>query len=534
MQFPRACGVLLHPTSLPGPFGIGDLGPHIERFLDFLAAAGQTYWQILPLGPTGYGDSPYACFSAFAGNPFLVSPEYLVRDGLLAAEDLADVPDFAADRVEFGRVIPWKNALLATAFERFRAGVADDLVAEFAEFRAAEAGWLEDYALFRAIKDDHNGTPWNLWESDFAQRVPHALDHARDVLAEKIDAQVFYQWLFFRQWASVRAACAARGISIIGDVPIFVAYDSSDVWANPELFKLKADGTPTEVSGVPPDYFSATGQLWGNPLYNWEEMAKQNFSWWTARVKQTLRTVDVVRMDHFRGFAACWEVPFGETTAINGQWVPAPGEALFRVLNEELGDLPILAEDLGIITPDVEALRDGFGFPGMRILQFAFTGDQKNGDLPHNYIKNAVAYTGTHDNDTTVGWYESQPAQGSTRAASQIESERKFCLRYLNSDGSEIHWDFIRAVYASVADTALVPAQDILGLGNAARMNLPGSDHGHWGWRFIENALTPEHATRLNVLADTYGRLPATPNPPAAVSEDDDQNPQEKETEELT
>lgn len=528
MQFPRACGVLLHPTSLPGTFGIGDLGPQLERFLDFLADAGQTYWQVLPLGPTGFGDSPYACFSAFAGNPLLVSPELLVADGLLTPADLENVPDFPADRVDFGRVIPWKNALLATVFERFAAHPPADLAAEFAAFRAAEADWLDDYALFRAIKDDHGGKPWHLWESDFTRRVPHALAHAREVLAEKITAHAFYQWLFFRQWNRARALCAARGIRVIGDVPIFVAYDSSDAWANPGQFKLKEDGTPTEIAGVPPDYYSATGQLWGNPLYNWEAMAETGFAWWISRVKQTLRTVDVVRIDHFRGFAACWEIPYGEPTAINGQWVPAPGEALFTAIREALGELPIVAEDLGVITPDVEALRDGFNFPGMRILQFAFTGDQKNVDLPHHYIKNSVAYTGTHDNDTTVGWFNSKPADGSTRDASQIERERNFCLRYLNSDGEEIHWDFIRTVYASVSDTVLVPAQDILGLGNEARMNLPGSEKGNWFWRFADGDLTPQHATRLNVLAETYGRLPRS----GSDAEDAAATPEDKETEE--
>jgi 4-alpha-glucanotransferase len=505
MNFPRACGVLLHPTSLAGPFGVGDLGPAADGFIRFLASAGQSYWQVLPLGPTGFGDSPYACFSAFAGNPLLISPELLVEDGLLAASDVTPLP-FPQMRVDFGPVIKWKAALLFRAFEAFSRGAAPALRSEFDAFRARHADWLDDYALFRSLKDAHGGASWDKWETDFSQRAPSAITFARERLRGEIDAHAFYQFLFDRQWERVRSLCAAYGMRIIGDIPIFVAYDSSDVWANRDLFKLEPDGTPKRVSGVPPDYYSATGQLWGNPLYDWKRMQADGFAWWIARMRRTLETVDVIRMDHFRGFAACWEIPHGEPTAINGEWVVAPGRELFTALREALGELPVIAEDLGVITPDVVALRDQFDFPGMRILQFGFGGDAKNADLPHNYVRNSVAYTGTHDNDTAAGWFNSRPASGSTRNARQIDRERAFCLRYLNADGKQIHWDFIRAVMASVSDTALVPLQDVLGLGNEARMNLPGSDHGNWSWRSADGDLTEALAERLRMLAETYDR----------------------------
>jgi 4-alpha-glucanotransferase len=501
MNFPRASGILLHPTSLPGPFGIGDLGPEAYKFVDFLVAAGQSLWQVLPLGPTGYGDSPYACYSAFAGNTLLISPEQLVKEGLLdSAPPLAG----KADKVNFGEVHKFKDQLLRTAYERYTRTRDTTLRSAFETFAQRQAHWLEHYALFRALKDAHGGVAWNEWETPLVRRTPSAIARAQDELREAVEAQMFYQFLFFRQWSALKSYANEHGVSIVGDLPIFVAQDSADVWTNPEQFKLDKNGKPIVVAGVPPDYFSSTGQLWGNPLYNWERMQADGFKWWIERVRATLTTVDIARVDHFRGFAACWEIPGGDKTAERGQWVEAPGRELFTAIRKTLGDLPIIAEDLGVITPDVIALREEFGFPGMRILQFGFGGDSKNIDLPHNYVPNVVAYTGTHDNDTTVGWFHSVAGEGSTRTAKQIERERQFCLDYLNTGGEEIHWDFIRGVLASVANTAIVPLQDLLGLGTEARMNLPNSTEGNWAWRY--EVVSDEIAERLRKVTELYGR----------------------------
>lgn len=506
MNFPRSSGVLLHPTSLPGPFGIGDLGPQAYAFADFLVAGKQSLWQVLPLGPTGYGDSPYACYSAFAGNTLLISSEKLVEDGLLAQEDLTPIATGREESVDFEAVHKFKDAILGKAFARFAQNPDPSLRMAFEEFCRRNISWLDDYALFRTLKDAHGGVAWNEWDAAYVRREPAALASAAQKFDNHIEAQKFYQFLFFRQWFALKAYCNERGIKFVGDIPIFVAQDSADVWTNPDQFKLDKNGTPTVVAGVPPDYFSSTGQLWGNPLYNWDHMLADGFKWWIKRVDSTLKVVDIVRVDHFRGFAACWEIPGGDKTAERGRWVEAPGKVLFTAIRAALGQLPIIAEDLGVITPDVVALRDGFGFPGMRILQFAFGGDTKNIDLPHNYISNVVAYTGTHDNDTTVGWFSSVPGEGSTRTAEQIERERNFCLRYLNTTGKEIHWDFIRGVLASVANTAVVPLQDLLGLGTEARMNLPNSTEGNWSWRFKKGALTPDLAAPLKELTELYGR----------------------------
>ena len=492
MNFPRASGILLHPTSLPGPFGIGDLGPEAYKFVDFLVAAGQSLWQVLPLGPTGYGDSPYACYSAFAGNTLLISPEQLVTEGLLDS-----APSLATKRhkIDFGEAHEAKDQILRQAYEHYTKTTDTALRSAFETFAQQQAHWLEDYALFRALKDAHGGIAWNEWEA------------SPDELREEVEAHMFYQFLFFRQWFAFKSYSNERGISIVGDLPIFVAHDSADVWTNPEQFKLDKNGKPLVVAGVPPDYFSSTGQLWGNPLYNWERMQADGFKWWIERVRATLKMVDIARVDHFRGFAACWEIPGGDKTAERGQWVEAPGRELFTAIRKTLGELPIIAEDLGVITPDVVALREEFGFPGMRILQFGFGSDSKNIDLPHNYVPNVAAYTGTHDNDTTVGWFGSVAGEGSTRTEKQIERERTFCLEYLNTTGEEIHWDFIRGVLASVANTAIVPLQDLLGLGTEARMNLPNSTEGNWAWRYDSDALTPEIASRLKHLTELYGRL---------------------------
>jgi 4-alpha-glucanotransferase len=507
MNFPRASGVLLHPTSLPGNFGIGDLGAETYKFIDFLSKAGQTYWQVLPLGPTGYGDSPYQCFSAFAGNTNLIAPELLVEDEFLTDEEINRKPDFPIQKVDFGKLYDWKNHLLAVAYENFRRTTSVDLRGKFETFCQNEAAWLDDYALFRAVKKSQDQKLWLEWDEPLRLRDDTALHYAKENLREDIRAQKFQQWLFFRQWNDLKLYANAQNIKIVGDVPIFISLDSADVWCNPREFKLDKQNRPLVVAGVPPDYFSTTGQLWGNPIYDWDKMREDNFRWWTRRVRATLKTVDVVRVDHFRGFAAAWEVPGGDKTAVNGQWVSVPGRELFDALRNALGDLPFWAEDLGVITPDVEELRDSLGFRGMRILQFAFGGDSNNHDLPHNYIHNCVAYTGTHDNDTTVGWFHSRAGSGSTRNDNQIRREHDFCLNYLKSDGREINWDFIRAVWESVANTAIVPMQDLLGLGSEARMNLPASTDGNWSWRCKDGDFSDVIAERLKELTAIYGRV---------------------------
>jgi 4-alpha-glucanotransferase len=506
MSFPRASGILLHPTSLPGKYGIGDLGNEAYKFADFLEKSRQAYWQVLPLGPTGYGDSPYQCFSAFAGNTNLISPQKLVEDGFLTEDEINEKPDFPEGIVDFGKLYDWKNWILSKAYERFRLTTSVDLRGKFETFSQAQAAWLDDYTLFRAVKKSQDQASWQNWDASLKLRDETALAKARENLREEIQMQKFQQWLFFRQWNELKHYCHTKNIKIVGDVPIFVALDSADVWRNPSQFKLNEDGSPKVVAGVPPDYFSKTGQLWGNPIYNWDQMRSDDFRWWIERVKATLKTIDIVRVDHFRGFAASWEVPGGDTTAQNGSWVNVPGKELFKALKDALGDLPFWAEDLGVITPDVEELRDSFGFPGMRILQFAFVGGTDNHDLPHNYIQNCVAYTGTHDNDTTVGWFNSQAGSGSTRDDAQIKREREFCLNYLESGGEEIHWDFIHAVWESVADTAIAPMQDLLGLAGDARMNLPASSSGNWCWQCREGDFSDELAERLRGLTEIYGR----------------------------
>lgn len=506
MKRRRASGILLHPTSLPGEFGIGDLGKNALGFVDFLIRTKQTYWQILPLGPTGYGDSPYQCFSAFAGNTQLISPESLVDDGFLTPEQIADRPRFASDKVDYGAVYEWKNRILPKAFEGLHHITSVDLRGKFETFMQENESWLDDYALYRAIKASQDQRPWYQWDERLKLHDRRALEEISQRLFSEILAEKFYQFLFFRQWQALKNYANRNGVRVVGDIPIFVALDSADVWRHQDLFKLNRDGSPEVVAGVPPDYFSETGQLWGNPIYDWDAMRRDGFRWWIDRVRATLKTVDAVRIDHFRGFAAAWEVPGGDATAENGRWVEVPGKELFTALKNAIGDLPFWAEDLGVITPDVEELRDGFGFPGMRILQFAFGGDPNNHDLPHNYINNCVAYTGTHDNDTTVGWWHSQVGAGSTRDAREIGREHDFCMKYLGTDGHEIHWDFVRAVWSSVADTAITPLQDLLGLGTEGRMNLPASTSGNWNWRFQEGVLTDEIGARLKEITEVYGR----------------------------
>ena len=509
---PRRSGILLHPTSLPGRYGIGELGPEAHRFVDFLSGAGQRLWQVLPLGPTGYGDSPYQCFSAFAGNPLLVSLDALVEDGWLRAEDLAPAPEFAADSVDYDAVAAFKLPLLDRAFRRFETEAEPADRAAFDAFREANASWLDDYALYMAVKEAQGGTEWTEWEEDIARRRPEALARWREERAGAVRARAFGQYLFFLQWQRLRERCRERDVALMGDIPIFVARDSADVWSHPQLFQLDEHGRPRVVAGVPPDYFSATGQLWGNPLYDWEEMARTGYGWWIERFRAALGLVDLVRLDHFRGFEAHWEIPAGEETAVNGQWVKGPGAALFEALREALGDLPIVAENLGVITPEVEQLRERFGFPGMAILQFAFGRDPEAGEfLPHNYPRNRVVYTGTHDNDTTVGWWTTSGAGDSTRGAEEVREERERALQYLDAEGREIHWAFIRAALASVADMAIVPLQDVLGLGSEARMNLPGRARGNWRWRFSPESLTDGIRDRLKRMAELYGRTVPPP-----------------------
>ncbi len=479
----RSAGILLHPTSLPGPYGIGELGPEALAFVEFLEKSGQKLWQILPLSPTGGDGSPYSSYSAFAGNPLLISTERLVKDGLVSgAEENPDGP------VDYPAVIPAKTKLLREAYGNARPGK------EFDAFVEEQSGWLEDYALYMALKGKYDGRAWNLWDDGLVKREPDALEKARRELAGEVRYHQFVQYLFFDHWTDVKEAANEVGIEVIGDIPIFVSHDSADVWARQSLFHLDDSGSPTVVAGVPPDYFSETGQLWGNPLYDWESMERDGYSWWVERMRMALTLYDVVRIDHFRGFEAYWEIPADAETAREGRWVKGPGKDVFRALEDGLGELPIIAEDLGEITPEVEALRDELGLPGMKVLQFAFSGPD-NAFLPHEYgDANWVIYTGTHDNDTTAGWWRSADPEG-----------RSFARRYLGKEYVSVP-DFIRLAYASVAEKAVVPMQDFLELGPEHRMNTPGTTEGNWSWRLEESALTPELAKRLKSLSETYGR----------------------------
>jgi 4-alpha-glucanotransferase len=519
MEFRRSSGILLHPTSLPGGAGIGDLGPAAYSFVDFLSSAGQSLWQVLPLGPTGYGDSPYQCFSSFAGNTLLISPDKLLEQGLLSKDELENAPRARSARIDYGSVIEHKHSLLYKAFDRFRRNARPEMREGFERFCESARSWLDDYALFRAITVHSNYAIWNRWEPGLAHRNQQSLERARSELSEEVESQRFFQYLFFKQWMELKAYCGEKGVKIVGDMPIFVAHNSSDLWVHPEMFKLDEAGNPTVVAGVPPDYFSKTGQLWGNPLYDWDRFRETGFSWWIERMRLALQLFDLIRIDHFRAFAATWEVPGGDETAISGRWVEAPGREVFAALRGEFGELPIVAEDLGLITPDVIALRDELGFPGMRVLQFAFGTDSRDMHLPHNYVKNTVVYTGTHDSDTAVGWFRSEAGEGSTRDQEQVERERKFCLKYLNTGGREIHWDFIRAAHASVAALAIIQMQDLLGLDSSARMNVPASEEGNWNWRMPEGALTPELGERLNEMTWVYGRAPGQDRPPESEDE---------------
>lgn len=500
MRFPRTSGILLHPTSLPSPYGIGDLGPSAYRFVDFLSGAAQRLWQMLPLGPTGFGNSPYSAYSALAGNPLLISPDSLVTDGLLQTSDCATPPAFPLEQVDFDGVKDYKTTLFRNAFKVFQTTAEPALQQEFQTFIQTHAHWLDDYALFMALKDEHHGASWTAWERAIAQRDPDTLAQKRQELNEAMTYHQFLQFQFFRQWTQLKQYANERNVQIIGDIPIYVAHDSVDVWANPTFFRLNPEtGAAAEMAGVPPDYFSNTGQLWGNPVYNWEALQADSFRWWVQRFRGLLEYVDIIRIDHFRGFRAYWSVPEGEQTAVNGRWIEAPGPDLFQTVRNELGTLPIMAEDLGVITPDVDALRDQFEFPGMKVLQFAFDGGDDNPFLPKNYpTSNCVVYTGTHDNDTTVGWFNSLSHDAQDRVR-----------HYLGGiSPSGIHWDLIRYGHSSTANQSIIPLQDILGLGTEHRMNFPSKPDGNWAWRYRPDALVPILGDRLRTLTETFGRIP--------------------------
>ena len=495
MRFPRASGVLLHPTSLPGPHGCGDLGPEARHFIDWLVAGGQKLWQILPLAGIGPGNSPYMSNSAFAGNVLLVELAELQREGWLAAADLEPVPGLRNDQVDFAVMVPFRMQRLAKAAASFAAHGTAAQQADHQSFVAEHQSWLGDYALFMALCEHLCWRDWCEWEPGLAQRNPAALEAARTTHAERIAFWQFCQWRFYRQWAQLKRYANDKGVQIIGDTPIFIAYLSAEVWANQHLFELDTNGRPTVVAGVPPDMFAATGQRWGNPLYRWAAHAENGYAWWVERIRRTFQTVDIVRIDHFRGFAGYYEIPASEPTAEKGRWLPGPGAGLFTAIALALGPVPIIAEDLGLVTPDVAALRKQFGFPGMRILQFAFGGDATESFLPHNFEPDTVVYTGTHDNDTTAGWW-----------ASASDKERHYARGYLATDGHEMPWTLIRAAMASVADTAVHPMQDVLALPSEARMNYPGQQSGWWGWRFQWTQVQPWHAGRLADFCRLYGR----------------------------
>jgi 4-alpha-glucanotransferase len=501
MTFPRSSGIQLHPTSLGGNGGIGDLGVEARLFADFLAAAGQTIWQVLPLGPTGYGDSPYQCFSALAGNPLLIS----LQD--VSGSKFPAPSGFPRQEVDYARVIPWKTAALDQAASRFRELGHSSESRRFEEFCSQHAAWLDDFALFMALKRRDPPRVWSHWDEPIRWRDERALKRLATELQVEIATHKFLQYEFFKQWSALRSYCHERGIRIMGDLPIYVAHDSVDVWVNPQYFQLDKNGNPAAVAGVPPDYFSATGQLWGNPLYAWDSLERDGYRWWLTRFRAVLELVDIVRLDHFRGFEAYWEIPADAPTAESGRWVKGPGSRLFRVLQDELGPLPLVAENLGVITPEVEALRGEFGFPGMSILQFAFGNDPMARTFrPHNYPHDLVAYTGTHDCDTSVGWWTSSGRGESTRSAADIAKERQFASRYLNADGGPINWVLIRTLLASVAKTVVIPLQDVLGLGSEARMNQPSTPSGNWRWRCTPESLTSDVAARLRDLTKLYER----------------------------
>ncbi len=503
MNLPRCSGVLLHPTALPGPHGIGDLGTGAREFVDFLVAAGQSVWQILPIGPTGYGNSPYNALSAFAGNPLLVDLETLVAWGHLMPTALSRLPDMPG-KVDFAAVRHYKEPLLRQAARTFFAAATPAEQQDFSSFCAEQSGWLDDFALFTALHHHHRGA-WHGWPPPLRHYEPAALAEWRERLQVELAEICYSQYVFFRQWRELKSYANARGVQLFGDLPIFVADDSADVWANQSLFRLDADGRPTKVAGVPPDYFSATGQRWGNPLYNWDLLKSSGFAWWLARFRHLLQHHDLLRVDHFRGFESCWTIPADDPTAINGCWESSPGWELFEALRLEFPEAPIVAEDLGVITPEVDALRDGFGFPGMKILQFAFDSGAANPYLPHNHRRNCVVYTGTHDNATTLGWWQNLDDQ-----------RRQEVADYLGIAQPAMPAALIRCAMTSVARLCIFPCQDLLGLGEDARFNLPGEATNNWAWRLQMGQLTSELARQLRRQTARYGRVPVVASVPGS------------------
>ncbi|MCA9727089.1 MAG: 4-alpha-glucanotransferase [Candidatus Eisenbacteria bacterium] len=515
MLLERRSGILLHPTSLPGGSWMGDLGSSAHRFVDFLARAGQQIWQMLPVSPPGRGHSPYDTISTFAGSPGLIGLDSLVRDGLLRTRELPPNDDGRTGRspaselrADFVRAIPLKREALRLAFDRVRAG-SNALRDSWEEYRERERGWLDDFALFVALSKNQPGRSWTRWDSDLRRRRPDAVESARHALTDEIAFQQFLQFLFDRQFGELRRFARERGVYLVGDVPIYPALESADVWANAHLFDLTSRGRPRTLSGVPPDLFSRIGQLWGNPTYLWKRMEEDGYRWWVERLRASLRRFDSVRLDHLIGFHHSWCVPASARTARRGRWRPGPGLAIFQAIEHALGPVPLILEDLGLVTPEVEALRDASGHPGMRVLQFAWDGSLDNPHLPHNYPAACVAYTGTHDNTTLQGWYRPTRSRRERGTARQIRTERERALRYARSDGREFHWDMIRLVFASRANTVIVPMQDLLGLGESARMNVPGTPRGNWTWRMRPTALAPDLASRLHEMTRTYGRIVA-------------------------
>ncbi len=490
----RSSGILLHITSLPGKYGIGTMGREAFSFVDFLVESGQKLWQILPLGHTSYGDSPYQCFSAFAGNPLLIDLEKLLDEGLLQHTDLPDDNKFPQHEVDYGKVFNYKYTVLEKAYTNFKKPHREN-GKEFSTFCEANKTWLDDYAFFMALKGYHDGKSWQEWDIHIRQREGKAMERYHEHLQEQIEFFRFIQFLFYRQWLELKSHANLNGIRIIGDLPLYVALDSADAWANPENFDFDENLRPNTVAGVPPDYFSETGQLWGNPIYNWDRLKKEGFRWWVDRIKANFLLYDILRIDHFRGLAAYWSIPSGEETAIKGQWIKAPGQEMLQAIYDQLGSSPIIAENLGVITPDVEAMRNHFDMPGMKILQFAFDSGEENDFIPHTYQNNSVVYTGTHDNNTTLGWWHEAK-----------EEEKQNARDYLCLNEEDPAWSFVRLAWSSVSDMAIAPLQDILRLGAEGRMNFPGKSPGYWKWRYHKEMLTPGHAEDLLKLTKTYGR----------------------------
>ncbi|OQA00284.1 MAG: 4-alpha-glucanotransferase [Bacteroidetes bacterium ADurb.Bin408] len=493
-KYIRKSGILLHISSLPGKFGIGTFGKNAYQFIDFLAEAGQKIWQILPLGHTGFGDSPYQCYSAFAGNPLFIDLELLVEAHLLSTSDISKQISFAENEFDTAKTRNFVMPLFKRAAQNFHKSKTSETEL-FAKFCRRQSFWLDDYALFIALKKHFDDRPWYAWDSAFRLRDKQVLEKAITELTDEINFQKTIQYFFFRQWMQLKSYAHEKGVKIMGDIPLYVSYDSADAWAHPEIFMFDDDKKPIAVAGVPPDYFSETGQLWGNPLYNWEYLKSTGFKWWIDRIKANFELYDILRIDHFRGLSAFWSVPFGEETAIKGEWVPAPGMALFETLLKEMGPIPIVAEDLGVITDDVELLRDSFNFPGMKILQFAFDSSEDNEFLPHTFTRHCIVYTGTHDNDTTVGWY-----------ATASDEDKAFMHSYFNFKPENVHWELIRLAWSSVAETAIAPMQDVLGLGTEHRMNLPGKPTGYWKWRLNKAMLTSEVTEKLKKITEIYSR----------------------------